>query len=256
MKIAICLYGQPRTWKHAAGWILDQYQGNVDYFCSVKNFNNSTTTTLENGVAVIQHEPKFVSDYEITQLLQTFNPVRKRVERFGEFVGYGPSHYLFKSMCASLLLKQQHELATGVKYDLVILQRYDLVTGPDINWFKSFKLNDFTNDKLYVGAEEEYKPHEGFHRGISDWIIAGNDAVMSMLMASLINAFNPSKYGHKTADNHLYTSHVILKRICSSLDIMVQVDQNLNSLILRESTVDLASSMVDIKKNWDLLSKR
>lgn len=256
MKIAVCLYGQPRTWKHTAKWITTQYNGEVDFFCSAKNYNNEAIISNDNGITVINQEARHLEVAEINKLFQRFNPIRQRIEQYGQFEGYGPSHYLFKSMYASLLLKQQFELSSGTKYDVVLLQRYDIVTGPDINWFSKFKANDFSHDKIYVGAPHRYFPHEAYQYGMNDWLFGGSDIAMSLLMASLINVFNPGRYNDKTADNHSFTSHVILKNICNSLGIQVLVDPLLDSRILRDSLAKtIQPTIEEIQLNWDKLTE-
>lgn len=254
MKVAVCLYGQPRTWKHTKDWITTQY-GQVDYFCSVKNYNNQVSMVYENGISMIHQEAKHVEMDEINKLFQAFNPIRQRIEQYGQFEGHGTSHYLFKSMFSSLLLKQQFELASGTHYDVVLLQRYDVVTGPNINWFDDFKANDFANDKIFVSDTPRYFPNEGMRFGINDWILGGSDTAMSLFMAGLVNRFNPGYYGYKSADNQLFTSHVVLKNLCDDLGLTVQEDSNLNSRILREDiAINIKPTIEEIQLNWQKLT--
>ena len=138
-KIAVCLSGQPRTWKKCYSTWLDVMSdwGEVDYFCHLWDYNSdSSLSQYELGATpdtVITNEEK----NEIIEALHpkklVFQAKKDNVELHGEGVTnvIAPwAHSQFYSMWRVANLKRQYEIENNFEYDLVVRLRTDLVLQP------------------------------------------------------------------------------------------------------------------------------
>ena len=160
LKIAVCLYGQPRTAIYCIPWIKktfeslkgittnsffpvidqqliykDQVEYNkvqVDYFLHLKNYNIYTNTSGDDSNFQL-----LVDDSEIKEIINEINPVSYKISTYDEekelLVASPRSSFsaMFSSINTALNLKKKHQLRTGQQYDLVALHRYDSLLGPD-----------------------------------------------------------------------------------------------------------------------------
>lgn len=144
MKIAICLNGQPRTWKQCyPKWIeIFQPQGEVDFFFHMWNYNTlpNLLATYNGGMAIID-EP--LKQEELDDIVQTIKPKkfvfesRKPIEYWNTKIPVDQqfgfwSKEQFYSLYYSSLLKREYELANDFRYDAVVRLRTDLFFTEDI----------------------------------------------------------------------------------------------------------------------------
>lgn len=153
MKIAICLTGQPRTWKRSGMWwknMFQQYDNTVDVFYHLWNYNTVSMSKLHR--ANPQTLTKNFVDYEEEELINFYQPkkhifdkseldVPNHLRQFAEHkfstVGYygwptygepnitSISHQYYSWMMVANL-KRQYELENNFEYDVCIHGRTDL----------------------------------------------------------------------------------------------------------------------------------
>lgn len=125
-RIAVCLSGQPRTWKIAAPSI-------VRYFKAAKVPHDNVAVdffihTWENNVwqqGALRTEE---SVDEAADIRRAFEPIAMQVESPRANKKYW--HPLFDSLTRSIFLKREHELAEGFEYDVVVKSRLDVAFPP------------------------------------------------------------------------------------------------------------------------------
>ena len=146
MRIAICLSGQPRTWKKCyPRWTeLFAHQGEVDYFFHFWNYNTPPSFCLKFNNNQ-PFEDRVITEEETQDLIDTLRPKKYLLDCKKE-VGYWncniPIDKRFGPWCIQQyysryyvsLLKQQYELEQDFKYDIVIWQRGDtyMMPGADL----------------------------------------------------------------------------------------------------------------------------
>lgn len=243
IRTAICMYGQPRTWRLCKDWIQQNYSNgcNPEYFCSVKNYNTDKFT----GVTDI------LEDSEIEDLLNTYSPSLHYIEKHGSFSGYGAFSGMMQSIVSSITLKQQYEFEHGMLFDYVVLQRYDAIGGPHTNWLGevlgSIPPKPMTiltsNPHIYFGAE-------AFKYGLGDLLIVGHNTAMDSLAANLINNFNPGEYSIKSSDYHFISPSTALREACEHNNILVN-RMDIQPIIIRPDS-DVSQGFVGV---WHLLDE-
>ncbi len=243
MRVAVCMYGQPRTWRSCVEWIQDNYAhgANPEYFCSVKNYNTDKFTD----------EIEILEDIEVNELLDVYKPALHFIEKYGTFAGAGAFSSMIQSIVSTINLKQQYELQHGMLFDYVVLQRYDAIGGPHTNWLgevlSATELEPMTilssNPHIYFGPE-------AFKRGVGDLILVGHNTAMDALAGNLINNFNPGEYSVKTSDYHFVSPSVSLLEACTHHNILVR-HMDLNPIVIRP-TSDLSNGFID---SWHLLDE-
>jgi hypothetical protein len=138
MKIAICLNGQPRTWRQCFPKWLEIFkpQGEIDFFFHLWNYNTlPNLLATYNGGIPINDEP--LSQQELDDIVNTIKPKkfvfesRKPIEYWNTKLPtsqqFGPwSREQFYSLYYSSLLKREYELENEFRYDVVIKLRTDL----------------------------------------------------------------------------------------------------------------------------------
>ena len=139
MKIAICLSGQPRTWKKCFGNWAEKFhhQGEVDYFFHFWDYNTlpNLLATYNGGIEI---NDELLSEQEKSEIIDTFKPKnylfesRKHIDYWNcvlppekKFGGWCVEQ--FYSLYYVSQLKRQYELQHNFRYDLVIRLRADLV---------------------------------------------------------------------------------------------------------------------------------
>ncbi len=157
MRIAVCISGQPRTWRIAKDNILNYFdicetrsqnfqweipmpnkkeEVKVDYFIHTWDTNSYRDKT----------EPRWnnrdysVSDNEENEIRAAFNPASMEFEHFNNNDHLPAWSGLFYSFMKSIMLKRKYELDNDFVYDIVIKTRFD------IN-FPQIGLNKFAQPK-------------------------------------------------------------------------------------------------------------
>jgi hypothetical protein len=124
MRIAVCISGQPRTWRTAADNIKNYFNvdAQVDYFIhtwDTNSFRNSNEKhTMKKDCPIDENE--------ITEIRKTFNPVAIEIDKYS-YEKYG-KHWssLFFSFMKSVLLKRKYEIENDFLYDIVVKTRFDV----------------------------------------------------------------------------------------------------------------------------------
>lgn len=242
MKLAVCVYGQPRSWRYTTEWILNQYTHpdvEVDYFCAIKDYQNDRTVAPE----------------EIAALIDAYKPVRHEVISRGEYLGRANYSFYYKSMFAPIGLKNIHEARTHAQYDAVAFQRLDAMTGPDRNWLDRMLLPlEQTNTVHTFRADTMFFGRSGMATGMDDSLIIGDARSMDLVGAMLINTIHtPHQY-----DRTLLTPHNIMTNLCRDNNITIRDHEHLRTTIVREQTcVDVFGKKIptiaNIAKKWKKL---
>lgn len=207
-RVAVCLYGQPRTWRYCVAHIRQQYvnqeapvkrlsgfhkrtpliQTNnelieFDFFVSVKNYNFFNHV---DGHRQLQ----LLGDEEIRDLLQAFAPKLSYIseyeheKRLTEWPAWGYSA-MFHSLHRAVTLKQRYEASQGFTYDTVVLQRYDVVFNPVDQLIKNLIHHGVMPLTLYTPAGREYRFwHEAWRPGGSDLVMVGDSLAIDLISSA------------------------------------------------------------------------
>lgn len=132
-RIAVCLSGQPRTWKTAADNILNYFdvkvnfhthqRVKVDFFIhtwDINSYRESDSITREESTNYI------LTNETEEEIKQKFNPIEIEFEHFDKNKFTNVWSPLFYSFMKSVHLKRKHEIENQFMYDLVIKSRFDL----------------------------------------------------------------------------------------------------------------------------------
>lgn len=182
MRIAICLSGQPRTWKKCiSSWnsifsrLKLECDAEIDIFCHLWDYNTPPNGVLSrlNGMENVNGDflsvrGTKISEEEKNSLIEALNPKyivfddeiknkSKIIECLEEnkkyFHKYGDSKLVwaagqFYSIMASTYLKRKYEMENKFRYDICFRMRCDLFLEDDeINKFFNRQSNQFTPPK-------------------------------------------------------------------------------------------------------------
>ena len=165
-KIAVCLSGQPRTWKKCySTWfdVMDGW-GEVDYFCHLWNYNSdSSLSQYELG----DTPDTLITAEEMHDIRETLHPKKLvfQPKKNDVILGEGLAnpvapwaHSQFYSMWRVANLKRQYEIENDFEYDLVVRLRTDLVLQP------KFMPTVMAPSTLYAVHTQETDPVYGVPR--------------------------------------------------------------------------------------------
>ena len=141
MRIALCLSGQPRTWKKCYQTWIDTFSkwGEIDFFCHLWDFNSDTN--LVQYQFNLYEETK-ISNLEKKEILEALKPKKvvfqTKKDNFPEYskavinkiAPWSNSQFYGVWRCANL--KRQYEIENDFEYDLVVRLRTDLIFGDGI----------------------------------------------------------------------------------------------------------------------------
>jgi hypothetical protein len=124
MRIAVCISGQPRTWRTAADNIKKYFNvdAEVDYF-----IHTWDTNSYRNCDEVHTMKQDYLYDKnEIIEIQKTFNPAAIEISEY-TYEKYGKNWCsLFFSFMKSVALKRKYEIENDFLYDIVIKTRFDI----------------------------------------------------------------------------------------------------------------------------------
>jgi hypothetical protein len=156
-KVAICLSGQPRTWRK----VVDTWSNiarpetnvQVDYFMHMWD-ENSYHSKLGD-------EKKKVSEEEIQELIARIQPKKYVVETARDFTGLDtsrPEHSAYQSQFYSIMrsarLKKDYEIEQNILYDVVIKSRFDNFIGAN-NFNPFVRLKERTMYGMHFRYDDE-----------------------------------------------------------------------------------------------------
>lgn len=250
-RIAVCLYGQPRTWRYCAPYISKFYNlpdVDVDYFVSVKTYQ-MTGEYRDNSVIEL-------TNAEISDLLQTYNPKKYSIiqysdelEKHVDVTNYSNIYY---GMIDSIMLKQQYEAENFVFYDFVFLQRYDTIVQP-ISLLELFFNTDLSqvcknNNTLYYLSDNGTVSSIFVPNGINEIWLGGAGTVLDILSFELINYVSglslENLYANKTITPIFSDPHCLMYQLAIKNTINLEKWNNV------VNSVDIQSSI--IRSNCDL----
>jgi hypothetical protein len=139
MKIAVCLSGQPRTWKKCYPRWMELFggQGEIDFFFHFWDYNTLPRLLETYNGGVVEIEDQLLPDDEKEDIISTLNPKkylfesRKNIDYWNCDIPvskkFGPwCIEQFYSLYYVSMLKREYELENDFRYDLVIRMRSDL----------------------------------------------------------------------------------------------------------------------------------
>lgn len=213
IKIAVCLYGQPRTFKYCEPWIrrsftfqpdretriwgkqkdfdakIEYPSFTVDYFCDIKNqstagnFSGKWETPTENHS--VEDISAIVDIFKPKKYIFTNGINEKRIHDKDHF--FVP---MFTSICKTVLLKQQVEIEEGVSYDWVFVTRYDNIIGPSISTLSEYVQNHGVRPlTIYSTGPMGRTINESFRPGFNDTIFWGDSLSIDMLSAKMYSSW-------------------------------------------------------------------
>ncbi len=242
IRVAVCMYGQPRTWRKCVDWSKEGFKSNsnyqFDFFCEVKDFNTDKYTKGHQQV----------DEYELDALFQAYAPKSSKINRTYE--GIGTFSGTFLSMFDSLLLKQRYEASIGQLYDITLLYRYDLLSGP-VSWFTDTFKEPLGWGHIYAGSTQSIFEPEAYKVGLRDVVIIGNSASMDLLGSRLLSNFNPGSDVRKSYDDQLLGPNVILHKHAKDAGFFIH-ELFVENVIVREHT-EVPSNLY---RDWHVLQQR
>jgi len=191
-KIAICLSGQPRTYKYALQSTLNFFQNNENYsysyFCHAWDYNSYKVKHRETEQLVWESEivDKNILSNDLYSMLNAKKVVIESREELPthHYTNTIPWDSLYYSQMRANYLKRQYELENNMEFDFVIKSRYDLVFIP----YKTFELDNRINDPYdYKKSYDFFGTHNGrmfmeYDRvNISDVIYYGSSEVIDVI---------------------------------------------------------------------------
>ena len=263
MRIAVCLYGQPRTGIYTAPWIKewfnipagteintykktitkqvefqsrDRYDVEVDYFLHLKNFNIYFNTRGDDDT----QNPIAVPQEDLEQLINIYQPKKYEYSTYEQEEtlvrgNHHRNHYsgMFYSIATTLRLKKEYELEMGFNYDYCFAHRYDSIVGNNINTFKNrlsgpglLPLSILATQTQSHRWETEY-----WRLGPDDTFFGGDNLAMELLIADISRVY--------AQDNIIYCNddwagpNIVVERSIHNVSISLDYDPNLTCAIVR-----------------------
>ena len=278
IKIAVCLYGQPRTALYCAPWIkqwfnvpsgiqVNQYKKNfdmipefvskepcdveVDYFLHIKDYNIYINTIGDPEWDGSTNGVKFVSQEFINELVAVYNPKKyevltceeeKNMTSTGVRNGYSA---MFYSLTSAMRLKREYEIETGQIYDYCFTHRYDGIMGPSIDGFK-MRLEGIgfpPMSVLTLGEMYRWK-WENWRLGPNDVFLGGDNLAMEMLLADTSRIYASDNF--MMCNDDIGGPNVILGKSFGNSNIRQDSEPHLHCAIVRHS----ADLNIPVLESW------
>ena len=276
IKIAVCLYGQPRTALYCAPWIkqwftvpsgiqVNQYKKNydmhpefvskepcdveVDYFLHIKDYNIYINTIGDPEWDGTANSVKLVSDDYINQLINVYKPKKYQVLTVNEENamtstgirnGYGA---MFYSLTSAMRLKREYEIETGTLYDYCFTHRYDGIVGPTIDGFKTrLEGPGFPPMSVTTLGDMFRWKWENWRLGPNDVFLGGDNLAMEMLLADTSRIFLSDNF--MMCNDDIGGPNIILGRSFGNSNISHFPDQHMHCAIVRHSA-DLSRPVME-----------
>ena len=278
IKIAVCLYGQPRTALYCAPWIkqwfnvpsgiqVNQYKKNfdmipefvskepcdveVDYFLHIKDYNIYINTIGDPEWDGSTNGVKFVSQEFINELVAVYNPKKyevltceeeKTMTSTGVRNGYSA---MFYSLTSAMRLNREYEIETGQIYDYCFTHRYDGIMGPSIDGFK-MRLEGIgfpPMSVLTLGEMYRWK-WENWRLGPNDVFLGGDNLAMEMLLADTSRIYASDNF--MMCNDDIGGPNVVLGKSFGNSNIRQDSEPHLHCAIVRHS----ADLNIPVLESW------
>jgi len=278
IKIAVCLYGQPRTALYCAPWIkqwfnvpsgiqVNQYKKNfdmmsefvskepcdveVDYFLHIKDYNIYINTIGDPEWDGSTNGVKFVSQEFINELVAVYNPKKyevltceeeKNMTSTGVRNGYSA---MFYSLTSAMRLKREYEIETGQIYDYCFTHRYDGIMGPSIDGFK-MRLEGIgfpPMSVLTLGEMYRWK-WENWRLGPNDVFLGGDNLAMEMLLADTSRIYASDNF--MMCNDDIGGPNVVLGKSFGNSNVRQDSEPHMHCAIVRHS----ADLNIPVLESW------
>ena len=231
MKLAICLSGHTRTYKHTLESVVDhvikKFPGTVDVFIHTYNTSGFKPKQGDNT----SNESIFLDSNQIVEVLQSYNPKLFLMEDNMQVIKNSQPHFwdkrvrvqpetnvqavlsMYYSIKKSNELKSIYEAQNNFKYDVVMRLRFDdLIKRQD-----SFDFSSVQEGFVYVpnidGLNYNARSHGGWswRGGLNDQLGFGTSATMdiySSVYDEILPMYNGGVWFHpETMLKHQITKH-------------------------------------------------
>lgn len=212
MRVAICLYGQPRTALYCAPWIHETFsfmptlptrlwhprrlsgevdcmerEFEIDYFCDIKSRSDSGHTIggrTTNNTSTELHKIREI--YKPKKYTLTPSVIDDEILKTGPFYTT-----MYSSICRAVQLKQLYESEENFIYDWVFVSRYDTLVGPNVDSLKKYvQINGVQPLTIYgIGGEQTRFMFESFRAGPNDFMWWGDSFAVDTLCAKLLETW-------------------------------------------------------------------
>lgn len=276
-RIAICISGQPRTWKYAKENILQYFNTKIfperntkiiiDYFIHTWDTNSYRDTLTPHWET---KNYKIENEEEEHEIRDAYLPVSMIYEKFDESKFQHAWTSLFYSFMRSIELKKQYEIENDIIYDMVIKTRFDVNFPPEsvipnsdsiiTNKFKPHFCNPLT---LYSSSQQSIRkfPMEYNYNNMDDCFFYADSPTMD-LIGNLYRWFNEIKTrnydlmmsGQYIVDGeYYYGPGTLLYKYASNLGILVTGEKNnYNYLYRKPAAEEKLHSINDWRKIQDI----
>lgn len=266
--IAICMYGQYRTGDACLEYIKEFYniEGvNVDYFCSLKPYETTYTRHKHNKILKKELLDQDVLSedavkHQTSQILKHFNPKEFKIytcEYEQQLLDIKDSIMHSKVLAGwtdAVMLKQKYEAEHDITYDMVIMQRYDVIVWPSVA-FKNIlnKLQGLevssrgtvaTADKnlIFMQPIEFVRKHNGtlmYPNGQDLWVIGISTALDTLVYDALEHI--PSKHKSNYTIKEFYTGypHINTHEMIGSIVSKMNIPRSMFPTLSKDGDVNL-----------------
>lgn len=252
--VAVCMYGQYRTGDACIEYIKQFYamEGvNVDFFCSLKEYETTYTREDYNKEKYNdayardqQHLTKDAVAYQTKQIHEHYKPKKFKVytteyeNRLKDIKKSILQSKVLAGWTEAVMLKQKYEAEADITYDLVVMQRYDVLVWPK-HAFRTVVKSLITNpvngrhtfntaDKnlIYYQPIEIIRPYNGtfmFPNGQDLWVVGVGTALDVWVYDALEHI--PSKHSsnfsiHKFSDGYpQIDTHEMIAAVSKKMNI-------------------------------------
>lgn len=237
-RIAVCLSGQPRTWRVTAKSILSFFanpEAEVDYF--IHTWSNNTWQ--DRG------SMSFEEEYDKNAIEETFAPkgMMFQQQKRDPTFGFEP---LFHSMAVSQSLKKRYELAHNFEYDCVVKCRLDLGFAPKTSFVEKVEpMVVCSADSIFTIGFEFYQ------RNFSDILFWGDSPTMDV-------AIDARRWRHaQSQDRQYWTTRIgpgasLYQHMVDHGIHPKEAAGKIDYVIVRKQAQD---EKLDIVEDWDRIKK-
>lgn len=180
-KIAICISGQPRTWKST--------KENIKNFFTFKNYHPEYNVPITVDYFIhtwdcdmfgdVRDQPRQTQQNKDEEKIRDFyQPKMMEVEHFEEEKLPNPWDGLFYSFMKSVFLKRQWEIENDFTYNLVIKIRFDIIFNTLLPFFKLHEIQYLTCYTLHGVSKF---PSEINHNAFDDVVFYSNSTTMDII---------------------------------------------------------------------------
>ena len=205
IRIAVCLYGQIRAEQVCRPWLDVQYgfetlklkenpldhtrpsiiredKVEIDYFIATKDYDTRYRTF--DSREKIQRSSQDINSY-----IDHYHPVKYDVATYEQELSYNlpTDNYgmaIFYIVAKSVLLKQQYELKTGIKYDVCVVQRPEILLGPRPEAFKQhLEQVGISPNTVFVEKTKFFFESDGWLDARQDLFFFGSNFAVDQLIS-------------------------------------------------------------------------